>query len=86
MVNRLEASRGTGKAAENAVVVFSGDLGARYAPLLPAPKSPARADILVIESTCGGRFIAASGFMFQMRQRRAQRIQGFKKGIQVVIP
>lgn len=34
-------------------VVFSGDLGAPYAPLLAAPKSPYRADSLVIESTYG---------------------------------
>jgi len=36
-------------------VVFAGDLGAPYAPLLPAPKSPWRADELVIESTYGDR-------------------------------
>ncbi|KDE41162.1 Metallo-beta-lactamase family protein, RNA-specific [Nitrincola lacisaponensis] len=36
-------------------VVFSGDLGARYTPLLPAPKSPYRADWLVLESTYGDR-------------------------------
>lgn len=36
-------------------IVFSGDLGAPYTPLLPAPKSPYRADILVIESTYGNR-------------------------------
>jgi len=35
--------------------VFSGDLGAPHAPLLPAPKAPARADTLVIESTYGNR-------------------------------
>ena len=35
--------------------VFSGDLGAPYAPLLPAPKSPYKADTLVIESTYGNR-------------------------------
>ncbi|MCY1547452.1 universal archaeal KH-domain/beta-lactamase-domain protein [compost metagenome] len=34
-------------------MVFSGDLGAPHAPLLPAPKPPYRADILVIESTYG---------------------------------
>ncbi len=34
-------------------VVFSGDLGAPHAPLLPAPRSPERADTLVIESTYG---------------------------------
>ncbi|MFT6404764.1 MAG: metallo-beta-lactamase family protein [Marinomonas primoryensis] len=36
-------------------VVFSGDLGAPHSPLLPAPKSPYRADQLVIESTYGDR-------------------------------
>ena len=34
-------------------VVFSGDLGAPHAPLLAAPRSPYRADTLVIESTYG---------------------------------
>jgi len=42
-----------GKRPNNHRVVFSGDLGAPYAPLLPAPKSPYRADTLVIESTYG---------------------------------
>lgn len=37
------------------VTVFSGDLGAPHAPLLPAPKAPYRADTLVIESTYGNR-------------------------------
>lgn len=36
-------------------VVFSGDLGASYTPLLPSPKSPYRADTLVIESTYGDK-------------------------------
>ena len=36
-------------------VVFSGDLGAPYSPLLAAPKSPYRCDELVIESTYGDR-------------------------------
>lgn len=34
-------------------ILFSGDLGAPYTPLLPAPKSPYSADIVVIESTYG---------------------------------
>lgn len=42
-------------AAQKKRVVFSGDLGAPYTPLLPAPKSPARADFLVLESTYGDR-------------------------------
>jgi len=36
-------------------VVFSGDLGATYTPLLASPKSPYRADTLVIESTYGDK-------------------------------
>ncbi|TDR57233.1 metallo-beta-lactamase family protein [Halomonas ventosae] len=40
---------------ESSRTVFSGDLGAPYAPLLPAPRSPYRADTLVIESTYGNR-------------------------------
>ncbi|EWG99098.1 MBL fold metallo-hydrolase [Halomonas sp. BC04] len=35
--------------------LFSGDLGAPHAPLLPAPKPPYRADVLVLESTYGDR-------------------------------
>ncbi|WP_282040894.1 MBL fold metallo-hydrolase [Halomonas alimentaria] len=35
--------------------VFSGDLGAPYAPLLPAPKPPWGCDTLVLESTYGDR-------------------------------
>lgn len=36
-------------------VLFSGDLGAPHTPLLPAPKSPYRADVVVLESTYGDR-------------------------------
>ncbi|MBK1719640.1 MBL fold metallo-hydrolase RNA specificity domain-containing protein [Thiocystis violacea] len=36
-------------------VLFSGDLGAPYTPLLPAPKSPYAADLVVLESTYGDR-------------------------------
>jgi metallo-beta-lactamase family protein len=35
--------------------LFSGDLGAPHAPLLPAPKSPWGCDTLVLESTYGDR-------------------------------
>jgi len=37
------------------VVVFSGDLGAPYSPLLSAPKAPYQVDCLVIESTYGDK-------------------------------
>lgn len=43
----------TGKKKQR--IVFSGDLGGPYTPLLPAPKSPYRADVLVLESTYGDR-------------------------------
>ena len=36
-------------------IIFSGDLGASYTPLLPSPKSPCKADILVLESTYGDK-------------------------------
>ncbi|VUD56642.1 Ribonuclease [Thalassocella blandensis] len=35
--------------------VFSGDLGAPHAPLLPAPESPEKANTLIIESTYGDK-------------------------------
>ncbi|MDX1490615.1 MAG: MBL fold metallo-hydrolase [Pseudohongiellaceae bacterium] len=47
--------------------VFSGDLGAPYAPLLPAPKSPYKADTLIIESTYGNR-------IHESRRTRKQRL------------
>ena len=49
-------------------VLFSGDLGAPHAPLLPAPKSPYRADTLVIESTYGDR-------LHEDRRSRRQRLE-----------
>lgn len=36
-------------------IVFSGDLGAPYTPILPMPQSPYQADIVVLESTYGDR-------------------------------
>ncbi|SDH17574.1 metallo-beta-lactamase family protein [Pseudomonas benzenivorans] len=49
-------------------IVFSGDLGAPHAPLLPAPKPPYLADILVIESTYGDR-------LHEDRRSRRQRLE-----------
>jgi metallo-beta-lactamase family protein len=51
-------------------VVFSGDLGAPYAPLLPAPKSPYRADTLVIESTYGDK----NHHSRKLRRQQLQRV------------
>ena len=49
-------------------VVFSGDLGAPYTPLLPAPRAPYGADTLVLESTYGDR-------RHPDRKGRRQRLQ-----------
>ncbi len=49
-------------------IVFSGDLGAPYTPLLPAPKSPYGADVVVMESTYGDR-------LHESRKERHQRLQ-----------
>ncbi len=56
------------KTGEKKRVVFSGDLGAPHAPLLPAPKPPHCADILVIESTYGDR-------QHENRRTRRQRLE-----------
>lgn len=65
-------------------VVFSGDLGAPYTPLLPAPKPPMRADVLVLESTYGDR-------THDSRKTRRQRLQtlcehAFANGGTVLVP
>ncbi|GAB4257943.1 MAG: MBL fold metallo-hydrolase [Methylomicrobium sp.] len=44
-----------GNGLQHTRIIFSGDLGGPYTPLLPAPKSPYRADVLVLESTYGDR-------------------------------
>jgi len=49
-------------------IVFSGDLGAPYTPLLPAPRSPYSADVLLLESTYGDR-------VHDDRRRRLQRLK-----------
>ncbi|MBW6392015.1 MBL fold metallo-hydrolase RNA specificity domain-containing protein [Billgrantia antri] len=64
--------------------VFSGDLGAPYAPLLPAPKAPYRADVLLLESTYGDR-------LHEDRRHRRGRLQAaidraLENGGTVVIP
>ncbi len=49
----VECDAVCGSVAER--VVFSGDLGASHAPLLPEPLSPEKADRLIIESTYGDK-------------------------------
>ena len=56
-------------------VVFSGDLGATYSPLLASPKSPYKADLLVIESTYGDKD----------HQGRKQRSESLRKVLEKAI-
>jgi len=62
----VECKAGEGKSATT--VIFSGDLGAPHAPILPAPKPPHGCDILVIESTYGDR-------NHENRKTRRQRLE-----------
>lgn len=70
--------------ADGERVVFSGDLGAPDTPLLPAPASPERADVLVLESTYGDR-------LHEDRATRAERLRAviehaLRDGGTVLIP
>ncbi len=49
-------------------VVFSGDLGAPWTPMLPAPRSPEAADVVVLESTYGDS-------LHENRHTRRERLQ-----------
>lgn len=49
-------------------IIFSGDLGAPHAPLLPPPDVPYAADVVVLESTYGDR-------LHEDRRSRRQRFQ-----------
>ncbi|SDU07940.1 MBL fold metallo-hydrolase RNA specificity domain-containing protein [Halopseudomonas salegens] len=49
-------------------LVFSGDLGATHAPLLPPPVIPEQADVVVLESTYGDR-------QHENRRQRQARLQ-----------
>ena len=78
----VEIDVGKGKHCER--VVFSGDLGAPYTPLLPAPKAPYRADTLVIESTYGDR-------LHEGRKKRRKALKAviercYENGGSVLIP
>ena len=44
-----------GRARRAPIALFSGDLGAPWTPLLPAPRPAWRADVVVLESTYGDR-------------------------------
>jgi metallo-beta-lactamase family protein len=65
-------------------VLFSGDLGAPHAPLLPAPQPPWQADIVVLESTYGDR-------VHEDRKSRRERLRAvveraLEDGGTVIIP
>ncbi|QDF98684.1 MBL fold hydrolase [Azoarcus sp. DD4] len=65
-------------------ILFSGDLGAPHAPLLPAPRPPWAADVVVLESTYGDR-------SHENRRDRRLRLQNIvehalQNGGTVIIP
>lgn len=62
----VECRIGQGRGQQK--VIFSGDLGAPWAPLLSAPRAPRSADIVVLESTYGDRD-------HEDRRHRRQRLQ-----------
>lgn len=49
-------------------IVFSGDLGAPHSPFLPAPVSPEKANVLILESTYGDR-------LHENRLNRQERLE-----------
>lgn len=65
-------------------IVFSGDLGAPHAPMLPAPKAPYKADVVVLESTYGNRLHENR----RTRRARFQKVieQALQDGGTVIIP
>lgn len=65
-------------------VIFSGDLGAPYAPLLPAPRPPWSADVVVLESTYGDRVHESRRFRRQRLQAVVEKALG--NGGTVIIP
>ena len=64
----VECRTSPGPGAKPFTVIFSGDLGAPFAPLLPKPKSPHGADLVVLESTYGDR-------LHEGRRIRKQKLQ-----------
>ncbi len=65
-------------------VLFSGDLGAPHAPLLPAPRSPWQADIVVMESTYGDR--VHEDRRYRRERLRAVVERALEDGGTVIIP
>lgn len=65
-------------------IVFSGDLGASYTPLLPDPKPPEYADTLFIESTYGDKI--HQGRKDRVRRLREVLVNCFENKGLVLIP
>ena len=81
---RLSGELATGSDKGDWRIVFSGDLGAPHSALLPAPRSPWRADLLVLESTYGDRLHV------DRKQRRRQLQETIERALRnrgsVLIP
>jgi metallo-beta-lactamase family protein len=73
----------TGRGTQSHTTVFSGDLGAPHTPL-PAPKSPYRANTLVLESTYGDKTHAGRKERVKTLQKRIESC--FKNRGTILIP
>ena len=73
-----------GESRKGERIVFSGDLGPPHTPLLPAPRPPYRADVLVIESTYGDRLHEGR----KARRKALQKVieRSYENGGTVLIP
>lgn len=65
-------------------IIFSGDLGAPWSPLLPAPQSPYKADRLILESTYGDRLHGSRRDRVKQLQQSIER--ALVNGGTVMIP
>ncbi|HOJ37372.1 MAG TPA: MBL fold metallo-hydrolase [Ignavibacteriales bacterium] len=69
---------------EERIIVFSGDLGRKYLPILKDPEQIKEADYLIMEATYGGRFHAD----YQTTEQRLKEIikEAIQKKSKIIIP
>jgi metallo-beta-lactamase family protein len=79
-VTTLELDGSGGKCT----VTFTGDLGRRGLPFVPEPTTPPRADLLISESTYGGRRHKTVSFMMQVMAEVIRETKN--RGGKVLIP
>jgi len=80
----LEATEGRGRRAKTRRVSFSGDLGNLDKPLIRDPQTPTDADVVVLESTYGGR--DHRPFDDSVEEFRKAIVETLERGGNVLIP